>query len=79
MTKLAVIDCKTLRIKGYDGKVEVSEAKIDIDADTTREGLREVINDFRLSSNAEAMIANRILNERHAYAAKEFPSWKLSS
>jgi len=75
MTKLAVINCKTLQISGFDGKVLVSKAIIGIDPGTTPAGLKEVINDFRLSCSAERMQADRILSERHAYAEKEVPSW----
>lgn len=59
MTQLLVIDTNTLEAKAFDGRILIDKAKLDIDKDTTPEGLIEVLEDFRMVSTVQLRDARR--------------------
>jgi len=52
--KLAVVDTKSTRVSSYTGRVNTGIFKLEIDQNTTPEGLRETIEEIRTTSNGEA-------------------------
>jgi hypothetical protein len=74
-TKLVVIDTRKWKIKGYEGRFHCSEFNMDVDGDTDAGILREVIEEVRVSSSKEAVIAGNIEHQRHEPGRLEYESW----
>lgn len=75
---LLLVNCETLKVQGFDGRIPTAKAEIDIDEDTTSEGLRRVLEDFRQTcsvANMEYELCVKTLNESFAYAEQEVASW----
>ena len=82
MAQLLVIDTSTMGVTAYDGKTLIDQAVIGIDSETTPEGLKEVLEDFRSTSSIQSKQSRdqaehnrKVLNERFQYADKEVKSW----
>lgn len=79
MTQLLVINTQTMEAKAFDGRVFIDKAKLDIDEDTTKEGLIEVLEDFRMTSTVAFKEARRQMDlmelqirESIRYVPKEY-------
>lgn len=77
--KIAVLNCKTNILTGYDGKVLSQQVLLETDADTDISLLKEAIEGFRISSVAGTVekkaAALGVFNLRYGYAAAEVASW----
>lgn len=84
-TQLLVIDCKTLKIKAFEGKEHIDTAQLEIEEGTPVEDTKTALNGFRLQSTLQSKQAReqaehvqQVLNARYAYADMEVASWYLS-
>lgn len=81
-TVFLVIDTKTLRMSGYDGRVSVNKFFVVPEESTTAEDMKETIKEIRADANletrkvkSEADQAAKVLDMRFGYADKEVAGW----
>lgn len=75
VAKLAILDTRTGVLKGYEGRFHCSEFKVETDSETTADFMKAVIEEVRISSDKEAVIAGTIEHQRHAPGKAEYDSW----
>lgn len=59
MTQLLVINTQTMHARAYEDKIFIQEQRLDIDEDTTKEGILEALEDLRMTSTVQLKEAMR--------------------